>query len=269
MKSRISYYAAVWWRLAQMAFLMQLANFWSSLGWLGGKLIRLIFFVCFIVAIFKHVRSVAGYSFEEIALFFLTFNLIDVAAQLFLRGIYMVGRDIREGDMDFYLIHPLHPLFRLASNMVDFLDFLTLVPILVLLAFTLTHILAPFSPPQIALKVSLYFVLCWNGMLIAFSIHVFIAALTLRTQQMENTIWMYRDISSLGRFPCDVYARPLRDFLTYILPIGVMVTFPAQALLGILSVGKMISAFLICGIFLTLSIRFWNNSVRHYCSTSS
>ncbi|MBI2119962.1 MAG: ABC-2 family transporter protein, partial [Elusimicrobia bacterium] len=117
-------YLVVWWKLAQMAFLMQFANRWSSLGWLGGKIVRFVFFLVFITAIFKHISTVAGYNLQEVALFFLTFNVVDIIAQLFFRGLYMVGRDIREGDMDFYLIQPINPLFRISSNLIDFLDFL-------------------------------------------------------------------------------------------------------------------------------------------------
>ena len=126
----ISRYAAIWWKLAQMSFLMQFANRWSSLGWLGGKMVRLVFFLIFLAAIFNHVPSVAGYSLKQVAIFFLTFNLVDIIAQIFLRGLYMIGRDIREGDMDFYLIQPVHPLFRISSNLVDFLDFILLTNIL-------------------------------------------------------------------------------------------------------------------------------------------
>src|SRR5262249_30801643 len=132
---RMKKYFSVWWRLAQLSFLMQFANRWSSLGWLGGKLVRLVFFITFIVAIFRHVPTVAGYSLEQVALFFLTFNLVDISGQIFFRGIYMVGRDVRDGDMDFYLIQPVNPLFRICSNLVDFLDLLTLMPVLALIVY--------------------------------------------------------------------------------------------------------------------------------------
>ena len=148
-------YWAVWRRLAVMAFLMQFTNRWSSLGWLGGKLVRLAFFVLFIVSIFRHVPSVAGYSLEAVALFFLTFNLVDIVSQILIRGIYTVGRDIREGDMDFYLLQPVNPLFRISSNLVDFLDFLTLAPVLALAAYLLPKTLAPLNASEAFLRLAL------------------------------------------------------------------------------------------------------------------
>lgn len=262
-------YFLVWWKLAQMAFLMQFANRWSSLGWLGGKMVRFIFFLVFLTAIFKHISTVAGYSLQEVALFFLTFNVVDIIAQLFFRGLYMIGRDIREGDMDFYLIQPINPLFRISSNLIDFLDFLTLIPVLILTGILLPKLLGPISNLELFLHILLYLCLCVNGVLIAFSIHVLIASLTVRTQQMESTIWLYRDVVSLGRFPVDVYSEGLRFILTFGFPIAVMVSYPSKALIGILSLEKIIFAFILAFSLSILSHQVWKAALKHYCSVSS
>ncbi len=252
-----------------MAFLMQFANRWSSLGWLGGKLVRFVFFFIFLSAIFQHVPSVANYTLAEAALFFLTFNLVDIAAQIFFRGLYMVGRDIREGDMDFYLIQPVHPLFRISSNLVDFLDFLTLIPVTILTLYILPKILGPASAGELLGRVFLYLILCANGVLIAFSIHVLIASITVRTQQMETTIWLYRDMASLGRFPVDVYSDLFRFILTFAIPIAVMVSYPSKALLGLLSLKQVAFAFFISSVLLIFSQASWKSALKKYCSVSS
>ncbi len=262
-------YIELWFRLAAMAFLMQFGNRWSSLGWLGGKMIRFIFFFIFLSAIFRHVPSVANYSLAEVALFFLTFNLVDIGAQIFFRGLYMIGRDIREGDMDFYLIQPVHPLFRISSNLVDFLDFLTLIPVTALIFYMLPKVMGNLSSVEILWRGFLYLLLCVNGVLIAFSIHVLIASITVRTQQMETTIWLYRDISSLGRFPVDVYSNLFQAFLTFVVPIAVMVSYPSKAVLGFLSLEQIFFSFIVSGALLIFSQFTWKSALKKYCSVSS
>ena len=252
-----------------MAFLMQFTNRWSSLGWLGGKFFRLAFFILFIVSIFRHVPSVAGYSLEAVAIFFLTFNLVDIIVQILIRGIYMVGRDIREGDMDFYLLQPVRPLFRIASNLVDFLDFITLLPVLALTGYVLCKLLAPLGGWALFKNSLLYALLIANGIVISFSIHVLIASITVRTQQMENTIWLYRDLVSLGRFPVDIYSPFLRLLLTFVFPIAVMVSYPAKALLGLLSPGAVAFAFLLSAALLAASLFAWDSALKRYSSVSS
>lgn len=262
-------YWVVWQKLTEMSFLVQCSTKLGSLGWLGGKLVRLLFYLVFLAAIFQHVPKVAGYSIYEVAFFFLTFNLIDILSQIFFRGIYMIGRDVREGDLDFYLIQPLNPLFRVSCNHVDFLDFLTLIPVFVLLGIVFPQILAIGIGIELLVRSLAYLLLCANGVLLVFAIHLWIAAFTVRTQQLENTIWLYKDLMSLGRFPIDIYRQPLAFLLTTILPLAVMISYPAKAFLGTLSVEKMIYGFLLAGIFLILGLFFWKKSLQHYSSVSS
>lgn len=262
-------YWIVWCRLAGMSFLVQCSTKLGSLGWLGGKLLRLIFFFIFVTAIFQHVPDVAGYTIYQVAFFFLTFNLVDILSQLFFRGIYMIGRDVREGDMDFYLSQPLNPLFRVSCNHVDFLDFLTLIPVVFLLGIVIPKIGGVEIGLDLLSRSFIYLLLCANGILLIFSIHLWIAAFTVRTQQMENTIWLYKDLMSLGRFPVDIYRKPLNWLLTTILPIAVMISYPAKAFLGMLSPGEMLYGFMLSGVFLLLGLVFWKKSLQHYSSVSS
>ena len=73
----------------------------------------------------------------------------------------------------------------------------------------------------------------------------------------------------MGKFPVDVYARPVRWALTFAVPIAVMTSFPAQAFLGTLSSAWMSYAFGLTAVALALSLWFWRGSVRLYTSSSS
>ena len=89
------------------------------------------------------------------------------------------------------------------------------------------------------------------------------------TQELENTIWIYRDLMTLGRFPSDIYAAPMKNILTFVIPIAVMISFPAKACLGKLSVGWMIQAAIMAMTSVTLSLFFWRFATRRYTSVSS
>src|ERR1041385_1081509 len=105
-------YLRIYARLAIMSFEVQAESFLSSFGYLLGKLVRLGFFLFFLISIFKHTDAIAGYTLPEAALFFLTFNIVDILAQLFFRGIYGIRALIREGDFDYFLIQPANVLYR-------------------------------------------------------------------------------------------------------------------------------------------------------------
>ncbi|MFI5360801.1 MAG: ABC transporter permease [Elusimicrobiota bacterium] len=257
-------YFRIWVRTASMAMQAQLTYRLGSLGFLVGKMIRLVFFFAFVVAVFKHVQTVAGYNLVETALFFLTFNVVDMTAQILFRGVYGARRLVSEGDFDFYLIQPCSPLFRMVFSTVDFLDIVTLVPVLVMVAMVFARL-----PPLGWERFAAYLALTVNGVALVFSIHVLVAGLAVRTQELENAIWIYRDVMFMGKFPVDVYAPAVRWVLTFGLPIAVMTSFPAKALLGILSPAWAAYALGLTAVLLFLSARYWRGSVARYTSSSS
>src|SRR5882724_7703276 len=190
-------YFRIWVRLAIISFMVQAESFISSFGYLLGKLVRISFFLFFLYSIFKHTNGLAGYTLPEAALFFLTFNIVDIVAQLFFRGIYGVRSLIREGDFDYFLIQPTNVLFRVAFHTVDFLDVITILPVFYITFYVIKKIPGGLN----AARMLEYGFLILNGMIIAFAIHVAVASLAVLTQELENTIWISRDLMTLGRFP--------------------------------------------------------------------
>lgn len=257
-------YFRIWVRTASMAMQAQLTYRLGSFGFLVGKMIRLLFFFAFVVAIFRNVKEVAGYNLVETALFFLTFNVVDMSAQILFRGVYGARRIVSEGDFDFYLIQPCDPLFRMVFSTVDFLDIVTLLPVLVMVILVFRRL-----PPLGWERYAAYTALVVNGVALVYSLHVLVAGVAVRTQELENAIWIYRDVMFMGKFPVDVYSPAVRWALTFGIPIAVMTSFPSKALLGLLTPAWAAYAVGLNAVLLALSARFWRGSVAAYTSSSS
>lgn len=260
----LSKYGRIWLRTAGMAMQAQLTYRLGSVGFLIGKMIRLVFFFVFVAAVFRHVDSVAGYTLEQTALFFLTYNLVDMSAMIFFRGVYGARRTVAEGDFDFYLVQPCSPLFRMVCSTVDFLDLFTILPVLALTVMVFGR-LPPAGWPQYAA----YFLLVANSVALMFAVHVAVAALAVRTHEMDNAIWVFRNVMFMGRFPADVYGPPVRWALTLLIPVAVMTSFPAQAFMGRLAPAWTLYAFALSAGAVAGSVRFWRDSVSRYTSSSS
>ncbi|MBI4376274.1 MAG: ABC-2 family transporter protein [Elusimicrobia bacterium] len=258
-------YFWIWARLGSMSLQSQLTYPLGSLGFFIGKLIRLFFFFAFVIAIFQHTETLAGYTLVETALFFLTFNVVDIVAQIFFRGIYSARRVVTDGDFDFYLIQPCSPLFRMVLSYLDFLDIAIIIPVLAMIGLVFARL-----PQGLGWeRYVLYILLTANGVGIGLAIHVFVAGLAVRTQELENTIWIYRDMMFMGKFPADIYGPAARAALTFVVPIAVMTTFPAKALLGLLSPAWTLYSFALCGALMGSALWYWRDCVRHYTSSSS
>lgn len=258
-------YGRIWAALAHNSLSTQLSTSVASAGYLIGKLVRLLFFLTYLLAIFKHLPSLKGYTVQQMVLFFMTFNVVDVGAQFLFRGLYGVKYLIEEGDFDKILTQPAHALFRISSMGVDFLDLFTLIPVGFITAWTLKQM-----PGVMTLNsVLLYVLLLGNAMIIAYAFHVLIGSLSVRTHEFESAIWVYRDVMTLARFPVTIYSDVLRGLFVTVLPIGVMVTFPAQALLGLLSWKGMAYAVALAVSLHLAAQAFWKSSLREYTSISS
>lgn len=117
--------------------------------------------------------------------------------------------------------------------------------------------------------VILYIFLVINAFLIATAIHIAVLALGVLTTEIDNTIMLYRDLTRMGMVPIDVYRQPLQAFITFVIPVGIMMTFPAKALMGLLSWQAVLASFLIAGLLFWASLKFWQYSLTRYSSASS
>jgi len=263
---QIMKYLRVWTRLAKMRFReYYIESRLHSIFLISGKLIRFSFFFIFIIALLTKTQTLAGFSLYQTLLFFMTFNLIDIVSQFFLRSAYAIGWMINKGEIDYILTQPVNTLFRIVSDIIDLLDLATLVPVVIVLGI----IVARLETSITFYNFIFYLLLCFNALLIAFSIHVVIIALSILTQEISSEIWVYRDLMTMGRFPVDIYSSPVQFVLTFIIPIAVMVSIPAKVLLGILSWQWILISFAIGLTFFGIGIKFWHFALRRYSSIST
>jgi len=261
----LSKYFKIWLLMAKMNLAEQVSSRINFVSLVLGKFVRMGFVFGFLIALFTHTQNLAGFTLTQTLLFFMTFNLVDILAQLFLRGIYWIRRLVIQGDLDLILTAPVNPLFRISARTTDFLDMTTLVPTITILVLVISRLNSGLTIFNLILYVMLIFV----GFIIAFSIHVIAASVAVFTQEVDNLIWIYRDLMTMGRFPIDIYAAPVKLILTFVIPVAVMTSFPTKVLLGILSPQSIILAFIIAGVFLVGSLKLWNFSLRYYTSASS
>lgn len=257
-------YIKVWFRFAINAFQIQMMVRWALLIFLLGKSLRFFIFAAFIYMLVSHTQALAGYSLNQTMLFFLSFNLVDTLAQLIYRDVYRFRAAVVEGTFDYYLIRPINTLFRSLMSGPDFIDFLTLIPIIAAIIYLMSN-LNLLNPAG----VFGYILLLTFSFIIATAFHILILSLAILTTEIDHAIMIYRDITSLGRVPVDVYQEPLRGLVTFIIPVGVMMSFPAKFLLGLIGWQMVFIAGLISLTIFAISLHIWRYSLKGYSSASS
>lgn len=257
-------YLKIWWIFTMGSFQIQMNIRWGLGLFLLAKVLRFATFIFFLVILLKQTKSLAGYNLDQIILFFLSFNLVDVLSQLTFREVYRFRPKVLSGTFDFYLIKPISPLFRSLFSGADILDFITLIPLIWAIIYFINKMHLTASS-----NLLIYLMMLSLGFLIATACHILVLSLGILTTEVDNAIMLYRDIVGLGRMPVDIYMEPVRSLLTFVIPVAVMMTFPAKALMGLLSFHFFFYAVIFTFLLLFLSLKSWNFALKKYSSASS
>jgi len=256
-------YFKIWWMMSRNSFSVVLGQRLALSFFLIGKVLRFVFFFGFLYFLLLGNNTLAGYTSNQIIFFYLTFNLVDVITQFLFREVYNFRPMIVNGDFDLVLIRPISALFRVLMGGADVIDLITIPPLIIVT----TYFGALLHPTFF--QTILFFVLLINGFLIATAFHIIVLSFAIVTLEVDHTTMIYRDLTSLGRLPVDIYQQPLRAFLTYLIPVGIMITLPAKAAMGLVGTSGIFVAFLVGAISLLVAFRFWNYALTKYSSASS
>ena len=249
--------------MSKNSFLVWLRNGKILALFLTGKILRFVFFFLFLYFLIVGAGSLVGFNTNQIIFFFLTFNIIDVVCQFLFRQVYSFRTLIVNGDFDFILLKPINVLFRSLLGGADVMDLLTIPPLL-LITIYFANLLHPTFSQSI-----LYLVLLLNAFIIATSFHIIVLAFGIITLEVDHTVMIYRDLTNLGKLPVDIYKQPIRGILTYLIPVGLMMTIPAKAMFGMVGMSAVLLSFAVGLLVFYLSLKLWKFALRKYTSASS
>ncbi len=260
---RFLYYLRIWAHMSKNSFMVMLAQKKLFFLFLLGKLLRFGFFMAFIIFLVRGTGSLAGYSVNQTIFFFLVFNVVDVISQFLFREVYRFRPLLVSGDFDLVLLKPFSALFRVLMGGIDIIDLVTLPPLIIATVYV-GSLLGPSL-----IHVSYFVFLVLNSLLIATAFHIVVLSIGILTLEIDHIIWIYRDMTNLGRFPIDIYKQPLRAGLTFLIPVGLMMSVPAKGLMGLVSFWGVLGSFVLGIVLVIVSLRFWNFAVKSYTSASS
>jgi ABC-2 type transport system permease protein len=108
------------------------------------------------------------------------------------------------------------------------------------------------------------------AVLLLYSIWILVVSASFWVIRMDNLSYLFGSIFDAARWPIDAFRSPtLRRIFTYVFPLALMTTFPAQALLGQLDLRRAAFALLGGATFAVLARLVWTRALRFYTSASS
>ena len=241
------------------------ANFWIGLL---HSVLNLGTGVLGVVVLFGQVEQVRGWRFES------TLALLGVYLSVSaLRGLFigpgldaLAGMDgeVWSGKLDFTLLRPLDTQFYVSVRKwrwFSLLDLLLGLGVLVVAVGRMGQGLG-------ALQVLAFLVALTAGVLTLYAILLAFAGLVFWSPEVLFT-WVFNGVFQMARYPVGMYPGWLRLVLTWIIPVGVITTLPAQALTGDLSAGTLAAGMGLAVLLCVGASVLFRSGLKRYASASS
>jgi ABC-2 type transport system permease protein len=124
------------------------------------------------------------------------------------------------------------------------------------------------SPPELA-HVAAGLVLFVAGVLAMYSLWILCAAASFWVVRLDNLTYLLGSIFDTARWPVQVFPHLWRFVFTFVIPVAVMTTYPAMALLGRLDAQTALATIGGAIALLVISRLIWRSAIRSYTSASS
>ena len=172
---------------------------------------------------------------------------------------------IRNGSFDYVLLKPVDAQAMISASRYEPWKAFDIVGALVLIVYAFHRRGVVPSASEILLGIALFVI----GALAMYALWIVCAAASFWVGRLDNLMYLLGAIFDTGRWPVMVLPGVWRFIFTFVIPIAVMTTFPAMALLGTLegtaalaTIGGMLA-------LLVVSRLVWRGAIRSYTSASS
>jgi ABC-2 type transport system permease protein len=216
--------------------------------------------------LFDHRAAVAGWTAPS-ALVVISYFM---AVRAVLEGMIspsladLVGR-IRSGSFDYVLLKPVDAQAMISASHYEPWRVFDLLGAVAVAIYAFVQRGGPPSPADLALGVALLV----SGVLAAYALWILCAAASFWVVRLDNLMYLLGAIFDVGRWPVDVFRGAWRFVFTFVIPVAVMTTYPAMALLGRLDTRTALATAAGSLVLLALSRLVWRMAIRSYTSASS
>ncbi len=217
--------------------------------------------------VFTQVKEIAGWNRNELLFLTGTYYIVwGLFFGPFIQNLSKINTYINRGDLDLFLTKPVDSQFYSSVRLnVDFGEAATILTG----AYLVIQSAIALNLSIDVLGLIMYCFLIINGAIVAYAVWFISMTTSFWLGRIPDLHEAFLSVASFGRFPVDIFQGSLKNILIFILPVGVMFTFPAQFLLKTLSAPFIVWSFGASIGFLCLSHWFWNFALKHYSSASS
>jgi len=219
-----------------------------------------------LLVVYGHRPSVAGWSFEEALVVMGWFTLMKGILEGAVNpSLINVVEHIRKGTLDFVLLKPADAQFLVSTAKFEPWRVVDVLGALALFAFAFHRMGRVPAPAHVLAGLAL--LVC--GAFTLYSLWILVVSAAFFVVKVDNLSFLFSSIFDAARWPISVFRGAWRVLFTFVVPLALMTTYPALALLGRLHLGTALAAVLAAAAFGAFARMVWVRSIGHYTSASS
>lgn len=206
---------------------------------------------------------VAGWTFERalvvVGVFTLLRGVLDGAVN---PSLYAVVQHIRQGTLDFVLLKPADAQFLVSTAKFEPWKALDVVAALGILGWAF-HLLGV-APNAAGIGVALGLLVC--ALCVLYSLWILVISAAFWVVRLDNLAFFFGSVFDFARWPVGLFKGGWRLLFTFVIPLGLMTTYPAEALLGSLDARTALLSAAGSLVFAGLARLVWTRAIGKYTS---
>lgn len=230
-----------------------------SLWWMVWTLVPL-------AVVFSGRPAVAGWSFPEALLVAAWFTILrGVLDGSVNPSLLQVSEQVRTGTLDFVLIKPADGQFLVSTARFAPWKIMDILAGFVMIVIAFQRLGRAPSVPDIVVAG----VLLLAALVVLYSLWILVVCASFWVVKLDNLSFLLGSIFDAARWPIDLFRGFWRVLFTFVIPLGLMTTYPARALLGSLSGQTAAAALFGAAAFAVIARGIWKRALSRYTSASS
>jgi ABC-2 type transport system permease protein len=219
-----------------------------------------------ILVVFQARQQIVGWTFPEMLLVLGWFvglkGLLEGAVSPSLMN---VVEHVRKGTLDFVLLKPVDAQLLVSLAKIEPWRSIDLFGAAAIFLYAFRQLGRWPSPLDLLLAAAMLAA----AVVVMYSIAILVVSIAFFAVRVDNLLYLFQSIFDVARWPSSIFRGTLAIVFTYVLPLALMTTYPALALLGKLTLPTTAGALVGTALFAAFARAIWRVSIARYTSASS
>ncbi len=207
--------------------------------------------------------SIAGWGFAEALLVTGFFLLLQAVLEGAINpSLSHVVEHVRKGTLDFVLLKPADAQFLVSTARFQPWRAANALTALAVFVYAFSRLGGPPPPARLLAAGALF----GAAVLLLYSFWIVTVSAAFYVVRVDNLSFLFGSVFDAARWPASVFRGALAFVFTFVIPLALMTTYPAEALLGRMSLARGAGALAAALAFGLFARRVWLRSLARYTS---